>query len=85
MRRKPQTINAANVLIKDNKSHQVRKQELVVRPNMQSNTNSGPGRPLKPSSEQKVNNDGKSQQKSNKASIQKRPVTAEQDVSKNLL
>lgn len=79
MRLKQQTINAANVLIKDNKSHQVRKQELVVRPNMPTNTNSGPGRPLKPSSEQKVNNDAKSRQKSNKASIQKRPVTVEQD------
>ena len=83
MRLKQQIANVA--IVKDNKSHQVKKQEVVVKPNMLSNTNSGPGRPLKPSTQQKVNNNAKSQQKSDKGAIQKRKISGQQDVSKNLL
>jgi hypothetical protein len=81
MRLKQQIANVA--IVKDNKSHQVKKQEVVVKPNMPSN--SGPGRPLKPSTQQKVNNNAKSQQKSDKGAIQKRTITGQQNVSKNLL
>lgn len=75
MRLKQQIANVA--IVKDNKIHQVKKQEVVVKPNMPSN--SGPGRPLKPSTQQKVNNNAKSQQKSDKGAIQKRTITGQQN------
>lgn len=74
------------MLAKDNKSHRVKKQEAVLKPNNKpSNTNYGPGRPPKISTEQMVNDETKSKQKSDNVAIQKRPVTGQQDVSKNLL
>lgn len=78
-KRKQQISNVANVLAKDNKSNQAKKQEVGLKPNKPSNTGSGPGRPLKPFTEQMVHNETKFQQKSDKVPIQKRPVTCQQD------
>lgn len=78
--RKQQTPNVANVLAKENKSHQVKKQEVVLKPNKPSNTDYGPGRPLKPSREQFVHDETKFQQKSDKVAVQKKPVTGQQEV-----
>lgn len=77
--RKQQTPNVANVLAKENKSHQVKKQEVVLKPNKPSNTDYGPGRPLKPSREQFVHDETKFQQKSDKVAVQKKPVTGQQE------
>ncbi|KAL5546720.1 hypothetical protein UlMin_006407 [Ulmus minor] len=77
VKRKQHSSNEANVLPKENKVQQVRKQEGVVKPNKPLNTDSGPGRPPKPSSEQKVNNQTKLQQKP--AGIQRRPFSAPQN------
>jgi hypothetical protein len=85
-KRKQQTPNVANVLAKENKSHQVKKQEVVLKPNKpSSNTDYGPGRPLKPRTEQLVNDETKLHQKSDKVAVQRKPVTGQQEVCKNLL
>lgn len=68
------------MLPKENKNEQVKKQE-VVKPNKLSSTDSGPGRPPKVNMEQKVNNETKIQQKTDKVAIQKRQLTGQQDVS----
>ncbi|KAG2683646.1 hypothetical protein I3843_10G042200 [Carya illinoinensis] len=78
-KRKQQTPNVANVLAKDNKSHQVKKQEVVLKPNKPSTTGYGPGRPPKISTEQMVSDETKSKQKSDKVAIHKRPVTGQQN------
>ncbi|XP_062166629.1 probable mediator of RNA polymerase II transcription subunit 26b [Alnus glutinosa] len=79
-KRKQQTPNVANVLAKENKSHQVKKQEVVLKPNKpSSNTDYGPGRPLKPRTEQLVNDETKLHQKSDKVAVQRKPVTGQQE------
>lgn len=84
-KRKQQTPNEPNVLAKDNNSLQMKRQEAVVRPNKPSNkpsnTNSGPGRPLKQNMGQKVDNESKLQQKSDKADINKKPLNSQHNVS----
>ncbi|KAK3218077.1 hypothetical protein Dsin_012047 [Dipteronia sinensis] len=78
-KRKPQTPNDANLLAKDNKNQQMKRQEVVVKPNKPSNTNSGPGRPPKQNMGQKVNNEPKLQQRSEKVTIQKKSFSSQQD------
>ncbi|XP_059668296.1 probable mediator of RNA polymerase II transcription subunit 26b isoform X2 [Cornus florida] len=85
-RRKQPLPNESKVPAKDNKGEQVKKQEAVMRkqtaivkPHKHSNTESGPGRPAKPNVVQKVNNETKFQQKSDKVAIQKKPLAAQQD------
>ncbi|KAG6694477.1 hypothetical protein I3843_09G050200 [Carya illinoinensis] len=78
-KQKLQMPNVGNVLAKDNKSHQAKKQEVFLKPSKPSNTDYGPGRPLKPSAEQMVNNETKYKQKSDKVAIQKRPAGDQQD------
>lgn len=80
-KRKQQTPNEPNVLAKDNNSLQMKRQEAVVRPNKPSSTNSGPGRPLKQNMGQKVDNESKLQQKSDKAAINKKPLNSQHNVS----
>lgn len=86
-KRKQQTPNEPNVLAKDNNSLQMKRQEAVVRPNKPSNkpssTNSGPGRPLKQNMGQKVDNESKLQQKSDKAAINKKPLNSQHNKLKS--
>lgn len=86
-KRKQQTPNEPNVLAKDNNSLQMKRQEAVVRPNKPSNkpsnTNSGPGRPLKQNMGQKVDNESKLQQKSDKADINKKPLNSQHNKLKS--
>lgn len=86
-KRKQQTPNEPNVLAKDNNSLQMKRQEAVVRPNKPSNkpssTNSGPGRPLKQNMGQKVDNESKLQQKSDKATINKKPLNSQHNKLKS--
>ncbi|XP_059428742.1 probable mediator of RNA polymerase II transcription subunit 26b [Corylus avellana] len=79
LKQKQQTPNVANVLAKENKSHQVKKQEVVLKPNKPSNPDYGPGRPLKRSTEQFVSNETKSQQKLDKVAVQRKPFTGQQE------
>jgi hypothetical protein len=79
-KRKQQTPNVTNVLAKENRSHQVKKQEVVLKPNKPSNTDYGPGRPLKRITEQFASNETKSQQKLDKVAVQKKPFTGQQEV-----
>ncbi|BFG37744.1 hypothetical protein CerSpe_240180 [Prunus speciosa] len=78
VKQKQQPSNETNVLPKENKNEQVKKQE-VVKPNKLSNTDSGPGRPPKVNMEQKVNNEMKIQQKTDEVAIQKRQLTGQQN------
>lgn len=78
VKQKQQPSNEANVLPKESKNEQMKKQE-VVKPNKLSSTDSGPGRPPKVNMEQKVNNETKIQQKTDKVAIQKRQLTGQQD------
>ncbi|KAJ8570525.1 hypothetical protein K7X08_037497 [Anisodus acutangulus] len=58
----------------------IKKQTTVVKPNKPSGGGSGPGRPIKPASEQKLKiNETNFQQKADKSSIQKRPVLSQQN------
>ncbi|CBI32806.3 unnamed protein product, partial [Vitis vinifera] len=71
----------------ENQNISKRKQQLPdeanVRPNRPSNTDSGPGRPPKPGVGQKVNNETKFLQKSDKPAIHRKPVVGQQDKSKS--
>ncbi|KAJ4706694.1 Transcription elongation factor [Melia azedarach] len=82
-KRKQQTPNEVNTLPKENKSQQIKRPEAAVKPNKPSNTNSGPGRPLKQNTVQKVNNESKLQHKSDKVSIHKRPLNSQRDKLKS--
>lgn len=82
-KRKLESPNEVNVLRKENKNQQVKKQEAIRKPNRPINAGSGPGRPPKLSMEQKMNSETKFQQKSEKMTIQKRPSAGLQDVSTN--
>lgn len=73
--------------LKDKKDEQTRKKEasikkqtMLLKPNKPSIPESGPGRPTKPSLEQKVRCETKLQQKSEKVTIQRPPVS-QQNVS----
>ncbi|KAK4377878.1 hypothetical protein RND71_004174 [Anisodus tanguticus] len=58
----------------------IKKQTTVVKPNKPAGGGSGPGRPIKPASEQKLKiNETNFQQKADKSTIQKRPVLSQQN------
>lgn len=85
---KGQQIKKQEPVVKSNKPINTqsgfgRPQEILVRPNRPSNTDSGPGRPPKPGVGQKVNNETKFLQKSDKPAIQRKPVVGQQDKSKS--
>ncbi|XP_052174909.1 probable mediator of RNA polymerase II transcription subunit 26b [Diospyros lotus] len=76
---------------RDKRDEELKKQELVmkkqaavVKPNTPSNPESWPGRPTKVTAGQKVGNDMKFLPRSDKATIQKKPVAAQQDKLKCL-
>ncbi|XP_031287812.1 probable mediator of RNA polymerase II transcription subunit 26b [Pistacia vera] len=79
VKRKQQTTDEVNLRARDNKSQQVKRQESLAKPNKPPNTNSGPGRPPKQSMGQRINNESKLQQKTDKAAIHKRPQNSQQD------
>ncbi|KAF8395740.1 hypothetical protein HHK36_019691 [Tetracentron sinense] len=76
-----QLPHEANEVIKD-KNDQQKKQVAVIRQTKPSNTESGPGKPPKPSSVQKFSNEIKFQQKSGNVAVQKRQLPGQQDKSK---
>ncbi|KAF8398204.1 hypothetical protein HHK36_017130 [Tetracentron sinense] len=79
---KQQSLNEANELTKGNKGQEIKKQEVVIKRAKTSNTDSGPGRPPKISSEHKINNETKFHQKPNNATLQKRPLATQVDKSR---
>jgi hypothetical protein len=80
-KQKQHTPNGANVLSKDNKSQQMRRQEAIVKASKPSNANSGPGRPLMQNVEQKMNQEPQLIRKTDKITSQRKPPTGQQDVS----
>lgn len=86
---KKQSADCFNASPKENKGEQQKKQEAVIKkqttvakPTKPSGGESGPGRPTKPALEQKLKvNEMNFQQKSDKGTIQKRPVASQQNVS----
>ncbi|XP_057461901.1 probable mediator of RNA polymerase II transcription subunit 26b [Actinidia eriantha] len=62
----------------------LKKQAALVKPHRPSNTESGLVRPAKVNVEQKVNNERKFQEKSEKATVQRKLVPVQQDKSKCL-
>ncbi|KAL7194685.1 hypothetical protein ACSBR1_035007 [Camellia fascicularis] len=83
-KRKQQVPHESYVTAKDRKGEEMKKQTAVVKPHKPSNTESGSGRPTKVTLERKVNNETKFQQKSDKVTIQKKPLSAQQDKLKCL-
>lgn len=79
-KRNQQSRNEVNILRKENKIQQVKK-EAGMKPGKPVNAGSGPGRPPKLSMEQKIKNETKFQQKSDKIAVQRRPAIGAQDVS----
>lgn len=57
-------------IVRDNKLQQVKRQEPLSKPNKPLNTQSGPGRPVKPNCELKISKDSRPQQK---PMVQRRP------------
>lgn len=80
-KQKQQSPTEGNLLRKENKNQQVKKQEAVRKPYRPVNVCSGPGSSPKLSMEQKMNKETKFQQKSEKMTVQKRPSSGLQDVS----
>ncbi|PON67593.1 hypothetical protein PanWU01x14_102300 [Parasponia andersonii] len=72
-----------NVLPRESKNQQMRKQDAVIKPTRPSNTEFGPGRPPKIGNEQKASNDMKFEKKSDKPSLQKQPLSAPQNKFKS--
>ncbi|KAF8395741.1 hypothetical protein HHK36_019692 [Tetracentron sinense] len=79
--KRKQLPHEANEVIKD-KMGQQKKQVAVIKQTKPSNTESGPGKPPKPSSLQKTNNETKFQQKLGNVAVQKRQLAGQQDKSK---
>ncbi|XP_015897974.3 probable mediator of RNA polymerase II transcription subunit 26b [Ziziphus jujuba] len=77
-KRNQQSRNEVNILRKENKIQQVKK-EAGMKPGKPVNAGSGPGRPPKLSMEQKIKNETKFQQKSDKIAVQRRPAIGAQD------
>ncbi|XWS65301.1 hypothetical protein CRYUN_Cryun05aG0081300 [Craigia yunnanensis] len=79
-KRKQQTSSEANLLTKDDKNQQMKRQEPVAKPNNKpSSTNIGSGRPPKHNMEQKANTESKLLQKSDKMAVPKKPLSSQQD------
>lgn len=78
---KRQTPREANLVPKDNRSQQMKRQEAPVKPNNNKplTTNAAPRRPPRQSIEQKVDTELKFQQKPNKVSPQKKPLNGQKD------
>ncbi|XP_057983424.1 probable mediator of RNA polymerase II transcription subunit 26b [Malania oleifera] len=78
---KQQPPNEANVIAKDN-GQLMKRPEAVMKTNKPSNTECGPGRPMKPKSsvQQKVNHETKCQQKQEKVANQRRLLAAQQNI-----
>ncbi|KAI7999045.1 putative mediator of RNA polymerase II transcription subunit 26b [Camellia lanceoleosa] len=83
-KRKQQVPHESHVTAKDRKGEEMKKQTAVVKPHKPSNTESGSGKPTKVTVERKVNNETKFQKKSDKVTIQKKPLSAQQDKLKCL-
>ncbi|OIT30625.1 PREDICTED: probable mediator of RNA polymerase II transcription subunit 26b [Nicotiana attenuata] len=85
--RKKQSADFFDAAPKERKGEQQKKQETVIkkqtpvmRPNKPSGGDSGPGRPIQPASEQKLKmSEMNFQQKSDKGTVQRRPVPTQQN------
>ncbi|XP_009607268.1 putative mediator of RNA polymerase II transcription subunit 26b [Nicotiana tabacum] len=78
--RKQQFAESVTAAPKERKVEKPKKQTLVVKPNKPFGFDSGPGRPIKPTFERKLNNDEmKLLQKSDKGTIRQRHVPNQQN------
>ncbi|KAK6942144.1 Transcription factor IIS, N-terminal [Dillenia turbinata] len=77
-RQKPPSTSGAAPM--DNKVvQQMKKQEVVMKPNRITSAESGPGRPPKQNSEYRGSNEAKLQVKSDKAALQRRAASGQQE------
>ncbi|TKY53428.1 mediator of RNA polymerase II transcription subunit 26b [Spatholobus suberectus] len=72
-KRKPQASNEANIIARDSKGQQAKKNEAAVRLNKPVTADSGPGRPPKSTMQKKGNIEQKMQQNIVKSAIPKNP------------
>ncbi|KAH1060558.1 hypothetical protein GLYMA_02G157800v4 [Glycine max] len=72
-KRKPQASNEANIIAKDSKGQQAKKNEAAVRPNKSVIADSGPSRPPKSTMQKKGNIEPKMQQNIVKSAIPRNP------------
>ncbi|EXB43778.1 hypothetical protein L484_004632 [Morus notabilis] len=82
-KQKQKLSTEANVLTKEHKVQQQKKQEGVMKTTRPTNTDFGPGRPPRISTEQKLNSAMKSQQKPDRPALQRRPLSVPQDKLKS--
>ncbi|GMI79618.1 hypothetical protein like AT5G05140 [Hibiscus trionum] len=79
-KQKPQTSSETNLLTKDDKRQQMKRQEPVAKPNNKlSSTNVGSGRPPKHNIEQKAYDESKLVQKPDMMAAPKKPLRDQQD------
>jgi hypothetical protein len=74
--------NETAVTAKDNKSQHMKKNEAVVRPNKPMAADTGRARPLNSNIQRKANVEPKMPLKMENSTVPKRPLNAQQDVSK---
>ncbi|XP_044506672.1 probable mediator of RNA polymerase II transcription subunit 26b isoform X2 [Mangifera indica] len=79
VKRKQRTTDEVNLHAKESNRQQLKKQESVVKPNKPPSTNSGPGRPPKQNTAQRINSESMLHQKTDKAAIHKRQLNSQQD------
>ncbi|GMI65676.1 hypothetical protein like AT5G05140 [Hibiscus trionum] len=80
LKQKLQTSNEANLVTKDDKRQQMKRQEPVAKPNSRpSSTNVVSGRPPKHNTEQKAYNESKLVQKPDKMDVPEKPLRGQQD------
>ncbi|KAK7355334.1 hypothetical protein VNO80_14589 [Phaseolus coccineus] len=78
-KRKPQASNEANIIAKDSKGQQAKKNEASVRPNRPVIGDSGPGRPPKSTMQKKGHIEPQVQQNTVKSTIPKNPYVRQLD------
>jgi len=83
--RKPQASNEANIIAKDSKGQQAKKNEAAVRPNKPVIADSGPGRPPKSTMQKKGHIEPQLRQNIVKSTIPKNPQVRQLDVRKSFL
>lgn len=84
VRRKQQASNGSDVIVKDSKNQQEKKNEAVLKLIKSANVGSGPGRPFKSSTQRRENVEPMMLQKMDRNVVPRRPLAAPQDVRENL-
>ncbi|GLT27998.1 hypothetical protein SLA2020_029590 [Shorea laevis] len=80
MKRKQQTPKESNMVAKENRIQETKKQEPILKSNNKPlNADLRPGKPPRQSAEQRTIKESKLQQKSDKMAVQKKPLSGQQE------